>query len=157
MTLSKIIFKVFTVWPAIVVGNLAILALIYVSGYSSIVGMPSEYIANLRSEAISTIVIAWGVILESRQVLLNNAQPAEFSAIEFADELTADAERTGILLLIMGLLLEMVTYFDVDVRAEMLPTWLHVVIHACEWVVLAVIASELLLHSYRILKLKIMR
>jgi hypothetical protein len=157
MTLSKIIFKSLTVWQTIVLGNLAILGLIYFSVYSSITGMPSEYIVNLRSEAISTIVIAWGVILESRKVLLNVGQLEESSGVEGDDDLSADAERTGIFLLIMGLLLEMVTYFDVDVRAEMLPLWLHVTLHSCEWIILAVIAYELLVHSFGIFKLKLMR
>lgn len=155
--LSNSIFKVLTTLPAILGINGTILGLIYFSLHSTIVGMRPERIVNLRSEAISTIIIAWGVILESRHTLLNGTHVPEMRGNEVEDKLSAHAERSGIFLLIMGLLLEMVTYFDLDVRAEMLPNWIHSTLHTLEWIIIAAIAYELLAHSYEVIKIKYKR
>ena len=157
MTLSNWIFRVLSIWPAILGINGAILGCIYFSVHSSVVGMHPERIINLRSEAVSTIIIAWGVILESRHILLNGGKLCETDGSGVEDRLGWEAERTGVFLVIMGLLLEMVTYFDVDVRAEMLPYWMHSTLHISEWIVLGVIAYELVMHSYTIVKIKYLK
>jgi len=67
MSISKVIFKCITTWQAIILGNFAILGLLYFSVHSSYIGGANDMITDLRTEAISSIIIAWGVLLESRE------------------------------------------------------------------------------------------
>jgi len=155
MSVSKVIFKCITTWQAIILGNLAILGLLYFSVHSSFVGGATDMIIDLRTEAISSIIIAWGVLLESRELLIRGRHLGETSMDAAEELISIEVERTGIFLVILGLVLEIVTYFDVDVRAEMLPPWIHSLLHYAEWIVVSVIAYELLVSSLKIVEVQV--
>lgn len=157
MRVSKFIFRMLITWPALVLGNLAIVALIYVSVHSTLASMTPEGIINLRSEAISTIIIAWGVLIESRELVLRGLYGDRTLAEKGESLVNNEAESTGIFLVIMGLSLEMVTYFDVDVRAEMLPGWIHSVLRSAEWGIMGLVCYELVMSSLHIVRLKVRR
>ena len=154
MLLSRLIFRAVTAWFSILVGNICILSLIGVSAISAVSSSISPGIADLRLEALSVIIIAWGVLLESRDLITNNGHSGKQDQCPMDPSINHEVERCGIFLVIMGLFLEMVTYFDEDAHAEMLPGAFHVAASYLEWILVVLIVLELAASCFTILKIR---
>lgn len=157
MHLSALLFRILTAWWAILLGNGCLLGLSLFSMCSSFGAHSTEMITDLRSETLSTIIIAWGVLLDSREVLLGGGHASERLSRNIESLLTFEAARSGVLLICLGLLLECITYFDVDVRMEMLPANLHHCLRISEWVLMAVIIVELLVTCWNVIRIRCRR
>jgi hypothetical protein len=154
MILSRFVFKLISAWYSILLGNLAILGLIGFAVYTTMLTASTDMIIDLRCETISAIVIAWGVVLESRDLLINNGHLSHHQPGTIETTINFEVERSGIFLVVMGLFLEMTTYFDLDVRAEMLPNSIHSMLVWAEWAVVAMLTIELLGSCFTIARIR---
>lgn len=152
MKFTSKLFSIITTWYAILLGNLIILALMLLSIKLSLSAHTSYQIINLRIEEISTILIAWGVVLESRKIVAG--KPESTGNEKFEHELNEFAERFGVHLVALGLFLEVITYFDEDTRLELMPFWYNQTAHILEWGISVAVFLELLDGCFKIVKLR---
>ena len=75
-------------------------------------------VKDLRAEGISTLVVAWGVLLESRTHIIEHVLHWQWpeSRQSYEAENTKIIENGGLTVLLLGLALEFVIYFDDEAR-----------------------------------------
>lgn len=143
MWFSRIFFRVITACPVIIAGDLLILGMVVFVIYVSGSALSSCIIADLRGETISTIIIAWGVLLESREDLLGYGSTAGPHSGGLEARVTSESKRSGLLLVILGLLLEIITYFDASSHIGGKRLVLETALHGVVWMLLVVVCVEL--------------
>lgn len=144
MRFSPLFFRLIMSCSAMMMGDLLILGMVLFVLYASGFGFSSCLVANLRSETISTIVIAWGVLLESREDLLGKDSTTGCLAERMQRLVTSESKRSGLLLVCLGLLLEIITYFDASVHMQQSPSWITSLLHGIVWFVLVLVCMELI-------------
>ncbi len=150
MFINKYIFGSLMTWRAILAVNTIALILILYTVKLSFDIASSTQIINIRIEEVSTIVIAWGVMLESRKTILANR-----NSVDRVNELLNEfCEHFGIHLVTLGLLLEVVTYFEEDARLESMPLWFHEAAYLLEWFIALCIVLELLDGCYSVIQIR---
>ena len=155
MSLSTLFFRLIASWPAMMLGNVIILGMVVFVLYTDSEPLASCIIANLRNETISTIVIAWGVLLESRNELMGTALGGGQHGADAEDPLGAESRNSGLLLVCLGLLLEIVTYFDASIHLHPPPSWVFVVLHGVVWMLLVTICVRLLLSCINLARIRV--
>jgi len=144
MWVYRFLFRVLTSVPAIMSGDFLILGMILFVLYATGSTLSSCLVTDLRSETISTIVIAWGVLLESREDLASDHASTGRSTGVVEQLVTKESKRSGLLLVCLGLLLEILSYFDASIHLNPSPAWMTSVLHAIVWIVLVLVCIELL-------------
>jgi hypothetical protein len=153
MRISTRFFQVVTCWGALIFGNILILGMVLFVIYASSASLSSCLVADLRSETISTIIIAWGVLLESREALRRTAGMTRAPAEMLEAVVSSEAERSGLLLVCLGLLLEIITYFDASAHMASLSS-LTSILHGIIWFVLLFVCLELSLSSFNLTRVR---
>ena len=99
-------------------GNLIIILLMIGSLPMMSSATVDNEIKDLRAEGISTLVIAWGVLLESRTHIIEHVLHWQWpeSRQSYEAENTKIIENGGLTILLLGLTLEFVVYFDDESR-----------------------------------------
>ena len=136
------------------IGDLIILGMILFVLYSSGAALASCIVTDLRSETISTIIIAWGVLLESREDLLMSGSSSFHFATTKEALVTGESKRSGLLLVSLGLLLEIITYFDASIHMQPSPSWITAALHGFIWIILVVVCVELLANGVNLARIR---
>lgn len=103
-------------------------------------------INEIKIEEISSILVIWGVLLESRAVFTKHTDKVFCSD----DKLNELCEILGLNLLCLGLLLEFVGYFGIDMEQSKYPTYVLEIYHGAEWFIGLVVIVEMFYACYRI-------
>ena len=144
-------FKVVTsLWAVLLVHSYLIALLVY-DIVSALSGTTRLELIELRGEDISDIVVSWAVLLESRELLLKSGSPTSQRDNPKDGIVNSECARSGLMLLAVGLLLQMITYFDFDVQTKMLAISASAVFNSLEWALLVLIGFELLVSCRNIL------
>ncbi len=154
MWFSRILFQTITSCSVLMVGNFFILGMILFVLYASGSPLSSCIVGDLRSETISTIIIAWGVLLESREDLLNHGTSTDPHAKGVEALVTSESKRSGLLLVCLGLLLEIVTYFDASIHMQPTLSVITSSLHGIVWTLLVVVCVELCLGSLNLARIR---
>lgn len=136
------------------IGNLFILGMVLFVLYASGSTLSSCIVTDLRSETISTIVIAWGVLLESREELLIHGNSGGSHARGLDALVTSESKRSGLLLVCLGLLLEIVAYFDASIHMHATSSVITSILHGIVWVLLVLVCVELCLSSFNLARIR---
>ena len=145
MWFSQSLFRTITSCSGMLIGNVVILGMILFVLYASGSTLSSCIVADLRSETISSIIIAWGVLLESREELVNHSASPDLHVNGAEDLLTRESRRSGLHLVCLGLLLEIVTYFDASIHMQATSSVVTTILHGIVWLLLVVVCVELCL------------
>jgi hypothetical protein len=145
MWFSHTLFRTITSCTVMLIGDVVILGMILFVLYASGSVLSSCIVADLRSETISSIIIAWGVLLESREELVNQGTSADPHVHGFEEVLTRESKRSGLHLVCLGLLLEIVTYFDASIHMQATSAVVTGSLHGIVWILLVVVCVELCL------------
>lgn len=154
MLFSRLFFRVITSWPAMMLGHLVILGMVIFVLYTDSAPLASCIVANLRNETISTIVIAWGVLLESRHELVSSAATSVEHVAESKDYLSDESKSAGLLLVCLGLFLEILTYFDASIHLHPTPSWVSSLLHGAVWVILVAVCMRLFISCVALARLR---
>lgn len=154
MRLSKIIFRILTSWFSIILGNLTILFLVLLAMYAASLTTTTAILPDLQSDTMTTIIISWGVLLESRDVLLNDGLATRQLAKNMERLLSNECTRCGTLLVCLGMFVELSTYFDVDTRMKFFPSWAESALLIGEWGMLVLICVETVLSCVNVARIK---
>lgn len=155
MWISRLFFRLISCWPAMLLGNALILGMILYVLYANSEGLSSCIISDLRSETVSTIVIAWGVLLESRHELLGTGLSTAHHASQTESLLNLESKISGLLLVCLGLFLEVLTYFDASTHLQPTPTWVSTVLHGIVWILLAAICAKLFFSCLTLVQIRV--
>lgn len=155
MWFSGILFRIITSWSVMLTGNFFILGMVLFVLYATGSNLSSCIVADLRSETISTIVIAWGVLLESREELLNHGTSTGRLVTGREALVTSESKRSGLLLVSLGLLLEIVTYFDASIHMQATSAVITSGLHAVVWMLLVIVCLELCLGSLNLARIRL--
>lgn len=151
MRISNRFFQIVTCRGALIFGNSLILGMVLFVLYASSAALSSCLVADLRSETISTIIIAWGVLLESREALRRKTAIVTSTDEMLEALVSSEAERSGLLLVCLGLLLEIITYFDASAHMASLSP-LTSALHVIIWCVLVFVCLELSLSCFNLVR-----
>lgn len=154
MRFSRFFFGIVTSCSAMMIGDLIILGMVLFVLYSSSSALSSCIVSDLRSETISTIVIAWGVLLESREDLLLNGSTTIHLATTKEGLVTSESKRSGLLLVSLGLLLEIITYFDASVHMQPSASWITTMLHGIIWTILVLVCIELAANGINLVRIR---
>ena len=136
------------------VGTFFILGMILFVLYASGHALASCIVTDLRSETISTIVIAWGVLLESREDLVNHGTGKDTQTNGAEALVSSESKRSGLLLVCLGLLLEIVTYFDASIHMRATSSAVTSFLHGVVWVLLVIVCVELCLGTLNLARIR---
>jgi len=139
---SQSLFRTLTSCSGMLIGNIVILGMVLFVLYASGSTLSSCIVADLRSETISSIIIAWGVLLESREELVHQGISAALNVTQAEDLLTRESKRSGLHLVCLGLLLEIVTYFDASIHMEATSLVVTKTLHGIVWILLVAVCLE---------------
>ena len=153
MHIPNVIFKVITSPLSILLVNTYLIVLIGFDLSSALTGQTRLELIELRGEDISDIIVTWAVLLESRELLLSRPADSPRPPKLFEGFLNSESARSGLILLSLGMLLQLVTYFDFDVQAKMFSLSLSATFNAVEWALMALIGGELLLNCLNICRI----
>lgn len=154
MIISRVIFKVTTSHWAILLVNSYLFVLVAYDLWTAFCGTTRLELIELRGEDVSDIVVAWACLLESRGLLLSTGRaPSDFE--NSSDEaFNSELARSGLLLLSLGLLIEIVTYFDFDAHTKMLSLNLSAIFNYLELFLMILLGMELLVNCRNIIQIK---
>ena len=154
MWFSRIFFRTITSCSVMMIGNFSILGMILFVLYATGSTLSACIVTDPRSETISTIVIAWGVLLESREDLLNDGTSTVSHAKGPEALVTSVSKRSGLLLVCLGLLIEIVTYFDASIHMQATTAAIVSALHAVVWMLLVVVCVQLCLCSLNLARIR---
>lgn len=155
MRISTFIFRIVTSWFSILLGNLAILFLVGLAMYASSLTPTTDILPDLQSDTLTTIIIAWGIILESRESFLSGGLAARKLTKHIDDFISYECACCGTVLVILGMLIELATYFDVDSRMTLFPAWADVVVLVGEWAMLVLVCIEVAYSCFNIVRVRL--
>ena len=154
MGISRIIFKVTTSPWAILLVNSYLFALVAYDLWTAVSGTTRLELIELRGGDVSDIVVAWACLLESRGLLLSTGRAPSDLGLSSDETFNSELARSGLLLLSLGLLIEIVTYFDFDAHAKMLSINLNGVFNYLELFLMVLLSMELLVNCRNIIRIK---
>ena len=116
MFLSRFIFKIIVSVPFILIFNGLLIGLLFGLVHQGLTLECVTMIKRLRLETLSSTLVVWGVILESRELIVAriHKQRAEPPA-EPADE---EIQYYGISLVALGLIVEVTDYINSQLQSE---------------------------------------
>lgn len=154
MRLFHHFFRIITNWLSLASGNLVILAMVLFVLYASGRALSSCLVADLRSETISTIIIAWGVLLESRKAIRHKSVSSIHGTDDREERINSESESWGLLFVCLGLLLEIITYFDASAHMAQAPAWLSSILHGIIWCVLVGVCTGLCVSCLQVVQIR---
>lgn len=152
MLIARFILKVITSGWAILLVNFYLFVLIAYDLCTALSGTTRAELIELRGEDLADLVVTWAVLLESRELLLTGGRATLQPVSPGQGLLNSEAARSGLLLLSLGILLQIVTYFDFDVQAKMLSVNLSATFNVIEWLLMALLGVELLASCWSVVR-----
>lgn len=149
MYLSRHIFKVIISLPFVLLSNMLLIV--------CLIGLVDEglhiecvtQIKQLRLETLSSLLVVWGVILESRTILLDSS--SDLKANSLSSETHHDIELYGISLITLGLIIEISDYVNSQFQLDQMNLIALEATAMIQWIVLVIILFDTSWLTWRIL------
>lgn len=149
MLFSRYIFKIIVSLPFILFFNAVLIACLFVLVDEGLHVECVTMIKRLRLETLSSLLVVWGVILESREIILSRIARGKGHLI--SDAMHEDIELYGISLVALGLIIEVIDYLNNQFQADEFNYLALEVTALVQWVVLVIILLDTCGLSIRII------
>lgn len=140
MLFSRYIFKIIVSLPFILFFNALLIACLFVLVDEGLHVECVTMIKRLRLETLSSLLVVWGVILESREIILSRIARGKGHLI--SDAMHEDIELYGISLVALGLIIEVIDYLNNQFQADEFNYLALELTALVQWVVLVIILLD---------------
>lgn len=140
MFFSRYIFKAIVSLPFILFFNVLLIVFLFVLVDEGLHVECITMVKRLRLETMSTLLVVWGVILESREIILSRIVKAEKSRLSEAT--LHDIELYGISLVALGLIVEVIDYLNNQFQADEFNYLALELTALVQWVVLVIVLLD---------------
>ena len=141
MYLSRYIFSVVISLPFILLFNLLLISCLIVLVNEGLHVECVTQVKQLRLETLSSLLIVWGVILESREHILESSPKLMANRLA-ASSTQNDIELYGISLIALGLILEVIDYVNSQFQLNEFNLIALEVSALVQWIVFVIILSD---------------
>lgn len=140
MLFSRYIFKAIVSLPFILFFNALLIAFLFVLVDEGLHVECVTMIKRLRLETLSTLLVVWGVILESREIILSRLATGKRNSLSEATH--HDIELYGISLVALGLIVEVIDYVNNQFQADEFNFLALEVTALIQWIVLVIVLLD---------------
>lgn len=140
MFFSRYIFKVIVSLPFILFFNGLLITCLFVLVDEGMHVECVTMIKRLRLETLSSLLVVWGVILESREIILRRIARGKGGLL--SDVMHEDIELYGVSLVALGLIIEVIDYLNNQFQVDEFNYLALEVTALVQWAVLVIILLD---------------